>query len=451
MPSIVPSPILIVDDDAGQRSLLESFLSGQGFRVETARSAEEALATLVKNHFALLISDVRMPGMSGLEMLGRVRHDWPNLPVLMVTAFPDIRGAVEAMRDGALNYLEKPIDLDELLSLVRRAVGKTGAPGPKPAGQVAMPEGIVAESAAMQAVIREAALAAPSEVRILITGESGVGKEVVADYVHRMSRRASGPLVKVNCAAIPENLLESELFGHERGAFTGASNQRIGRFEEANGGTILLDEIAEMSPGLQAKLLRVIQDGGFQRIGSNRTRTTDARLLASTNRELEAEVAAGRFREDLFFRLNVLEIHVPPLRERPADIIPLAHAFAREFGAGRTRLAPATIARIEAYGWPGNVRELRNAIERAVLMAHGDLILAEHLPRRVQAAPGANDAQPAGGAGRMDEVERAVILQTLRENGFNRSETARSLGISRRTLLYKLQRYREQGFQTEAE
>ncbi|MCE5230289.1 sigma-54 dependent transcriptional regulator [bacterium] len=442
--------ILITDDDAGQRSLLESYLTGQGYRVETAKSAEDALARLKERRFALLISDVRMPGMSGLEMLGRVRHDWPDLPVLMVTAFPDIRGAVEAMRDGALNYLEKPIDFGELIGLVRKAVGKTGAPPVKPANHIAPPEGVIAESPAMLAVIRESALAAPSEVRILITGESGVGKEVVADLVHRLSKRAAGPLVKVNCAAIPENLLESELFGHERGSFTGASNQRIGRFEEANGGTILLDEIGEMSPGLQAKLLRVIEDGSFQRVGSNRTRHTDSRLLASTNRDLESEVASGRFREDLFFRLNVLEIHVPPLRERSADIIPLAHAFAKEFGGGRPRLAPATIAQLEAYSWPGNVRELRNAMERAVLMAHGDLILPEHLPRRVQSAAGQSEAQPSG-AGRMDEVERAVILQTLRENGFNRSETARALGISRRALLYKLQRYREQGFPTESE
>ncbi|MEN6627027.1 MAG: sigma-54 dependent transcriptional regulator [Candidatus Sumerlaeia bacterium] len=453
MPNSITSTILIVDDDAGQRSLLESFLTGQGYQVETARSAEDALARLKQKHYALLISDVRMPGMSGLEMLGRVRNDWPSLPVLMVTAFPDIRGAVEAMRDGALNYLEKPIDFDELLDLVRKGIGKKGATPARPANHIVPPEGVIAESPAMQAVIREAALAAPSEVRVLITGESGVGKEVVADYIHRMSHRATGPLVKVNCAAIPENLLESELFGHERGSFTGASNQRIGRFEEANGGTILLDEIAEMSPGLQAKLLRVIQDGSFQRIGANRTRHTDCRLLASTNRELEAEVAAGRFREDLFFRLNVLEIHVPPLRERPADVIPLAHAFAQEFSTGgRPKLAPATIARLEAYSWPGNVRELRNAMERAVLMAHGDLILPDHLPRRVQteAAAGKQPEQPAG-AGRMDEVERAVILQTLRENGFNRSETARALGISRRALLYKLQRYRDQGYTTESD
>ena len=443
--------VLVVDDDPGQRSLLASHLGARGFAVRAAHSGAAALELIRKTPFELIISDVRMPGMSGLEMLERVRASHPTLPVLMVTGYADIRDAVGAMRDGALDYLAKPIDLDELLDLARQAAGIGAGSDPARTERLDLPAGVVAESPPMRAALREAALAAPSDVRILITGESGSGKEVVADLVHALSARREGALVKVNCAAIPEALLESELFGHERGAFTGATGRRIGRFEEADGGTILLDEIAEMAPGLQAKLLRVIQDGGFQRIGSNRELRTDARILASTNRDLEAEVAAGRFREDLFFRLNVLEIHVPALRERLADVAPLANLFARAFSGGKPRLAPATIARLEAHPWPGNVRELRNAMERAVLMARGELIMPEHLPRRIAGEAASAPAAARATGGRIDEVERALIIQTLREHRFNRTETARALGISRRTLLYKLQQYREQGYAVEAQ
>jgi DNA-binding NtrC family response regulator len=280
---------------------------------------------------------------------------------------------------------------------------------------------------------------------VLITGESGTGKEVVADMLHEWSARAAGPLVKVNCAAIPETLLESELFGHERGAFTGATAQRIGRFEEADGGTIFLDEIAEMSPSLQAKLLRVIQDGKFQRIGSNREIHTDARLLAATNRNLEDEVKAGRFREDLFYRLNVVELNLPPLRDRREDILPLANLFVGQLARTRTRLAEATAVCLQNYPWPGNVRELRNAIERAVLLSRSELLLPEHLPTKVResvktAVPAsALDAQP------LDDLERQAILAALAQHKFNRTETAKALGISRRALIYKLQRFRQMG------
>ncbi|HUT24627.1 MAG TPA: sigma-54 dependent transcriptional regulator [Sumerlaeia bacterium] len=440
-------PILVVDDDAGQRSLFESFLSGQGFHVVAAASGEEALALLDSQEFRIMISDVRMPGISGLEALRRARQKHPNLSVLLVTAYADVKDAVGAMRDGAVNYLEKPIDLDELLASVRHAAGLDADVSARVIEDLRLPEGVIAESAATRAFLREAALAAPSQARILICGESGVGKEVVADLIHAWSPRASGPLVKVNCAALPETLLESELFGHEKGAFTGADARRVGRFEEANGGTILLDEIAEMSPALQAKLLRVTQNGTFQRVGSNEERRTDARILASTNRDLEAEVKAGRFREDLFFRLNVMEIFVPPLRERRADVLPLARFFASKFSGGNPRFSTSVVASLELYDWPGNVRELANAMERAALMARGEVILPEHLPKRVQAA-GAQTAEgetsPSSGK-RMEEVERAVILQTLRENNYNRTETARVLGISRRALIYKLRRFAEEG------
>ena len=448
--------ILVVDDDPGQRSLLESFLRSQGYQVITASSGEQALEIAPSRRIDMMISDVRMTGISGLEMLRRIRVLKPVLPVLMVTAFPDIRDAVDAMRDGAVNYLEKPIDLDELQATVRIALG-LGRSSLLPPDEIEVPPNIIGLSPQMRQVLREVSYVAPSETRVLITGESGVGKEVVTDLIHAQSPRSKGPIVKVNCAAIPEPLLESELFGHEKGSFTGATSQRVGRFEEASGGTILLDEIGEMSPALQAKLLRVTQDGSFQRVGASGVRRTDARIIAATNRDLEKEVAEGRFREDLFFRLNVVEIYVPPLRERREDIMALANLFATQFSVrGRPRLSPAAVTCLELYTWPGNVREMRNAMERAVLMARGELILPEHLPRRVQAvglqasssdhdkAPGSVSAAP-----RMEEVERSVILQTLRTHNFNRSETARALGLSRRTLLYKIQRFREQGFLVE--
>ncbi|MCX7011658.1 MAG: sigma-54 dependent transcriptional regulator [Candidatus Sumerlaeota bacterium] len=451
--SPTPARVLVVDDDAAQRSLLGGFLGGQGFHVVCASSGAEALDVLGREPIDAMVSDVRMPGMTGLEMLAELRQRRPGLPVLLVTAYPHIHDAVKAMRDGAVNYLEKPIDLDELLSSVRLAVGiKEAAPASK-ADTPPMPLGIVAQSSAMREILSELALVAPSDSRLLITGESGTGKEVIADLTHAWSPRASGPLVKVNCAAIPETLLESELFGHEKGAFTGATDRRIGRFEEARGGTVFLDEIAEMSPALQARLLRVAQDGSFQRVGSNAEVRSDARILAATNRNLEAEVAAGRFREDLFFRLNVFEIYVPPLRERAADILPLAYHFLDRFTTGRARLSAAAAALLELYPWPGNVRELRNAIERAALISRGELILTEHLPRRIQRAGDesgvAVDADSP--TRRMEEVERSLILNTLREADGNRSEAARRLGISRRALHYKLRRYAEQGYAIDAD
>lgn len=438
--------ILIVDDDPGQRSLLESFLRSQGFETLTAGSGEEALALLAQRHVDLLISDVRMPGLSGLDTLRRARQQHGTLPVLLVTAYADIREAVGAVRDGALNYLPKPIDLDELLQCVREATGQRH-PLPRQGSLPSLLPEVIAVSPQMQALLRDAALVAASDTRVLITGESGVGKEVVADLIHAWSRRAQGPLIKVNCAAIPETLLESELFGHEKGAFTGATRQRIGRFEQARGGTLFLDEIGDMALSLQAKLLRVIQDGRFQRIGSNLDIYSDARIIASTNRDLESAVREGRFREDLYYRLNVVELHVPPLRERPEDILPLATHFLRQFSGGRARFSPSVVSLLQAYSWPGNVRELRNVMERAALLSHGELVLPEHLPARIlQSVESRTD--PLGGTElvRLEEVERQKILETLRRCGFNRTETARALGISRRTLVYKLQRYREAGY-----
>ncbi len=444
-----PPRILIVDDDAGQRSLLNSFLGSQGFETVPVASGEVALEILRTQDISMMISDVRMPGLSGLETLRRARQEHCVVPVLLVTAYADIREAVGAMRDGAVNYLAKPIDLDELLASVQHATGIAESAPLKFIADKELPAQVIVRSPLMLAVFRDASLVAPSESRILITGESGVGKEVLADVLHAWSTRSSGPLVKVNCAAIPETLLETELFGHEKGSFTGASAQRIGRFEQANGGSIFLDEIADMSPPLQAKLLRVTQDGRFQRVGSNLELQTNARILAATNRNLDEEVKAGRFREDLFYRLNVVELNVPSLRERPEDILPLAGGFIAEFTQGRARFSSAVADCLTRYSWPGNVRELRNAMERAALLSRGELILPEHLPARVCAVAAQSAPVEMADAQRLEEIERQAIFQALRKHDFNRTETAKAIGISRRALIYKLQRYRDLGHQVD--
>jgi DNA-binding NtrC family response regulator len=432
--------ILIVDDDPGQRSLLDSFLRSQGFETIPVASGEKALETLQAGGISMMISDVRMPGMSGLETMRRARLEHAVLPILLVTAYSDIREAVGAMRDGALNYLAKPIDLDELLFTVQQAIGITKLAPLRFNADKQLPGYVIAKSPLMQAVFHDASLIAASESRILITGESGVGKEVLADVIHAWSARAAGPLVKVNCAAIPETLLESELFGHERGAFTGAVAQRIGRFEVAQDGTIFLDEIADMSQSLQAKLLSVTHEGRFHRSGSSTELQTNARILAATNKNLEDEVKARRFREDLFYRLNVVELNVPSLRDRPEDILPLASAFIAEFTHGKARLASSVADCLTRYRWPGNVRELRNAMERAALLSLSELILPEHLPTKVRTTAEPQDAE------RLGEIERQAIMLALRKHDFNRTETAKALGISRRALIYKLQRFREEGY-----
>ncbi len=438
-----PPRILIVDDDHGQRSLLETFLRAQGYETQSAASGEAALKLLTEQTFAMMVSDVRMPGMSGIETLRRVRQKHAALPVLLVTAFADIRSAVTAMRDGAVNYLAKPIDLDELITSVRLALDPGGATVVAGPSQPPLPAGVITQSPLMQAVFRDAAVIAPTDTRVLITGESGVGKEVVADVIHAWSRRAAGPMIKVNCAAIPEARLESELFGHEKGAFAGADQRRIGRFEEAAGGTILLDEIGDLPPALQASLLRIINDGTFRRVGSAHDLPANARVLATTSRDLEAQITAGRFREDLFYRLNVMEIHLPPLRERPEDVVPLATHFIGQFSRQKPRFSATVASALTRYRWPGNVRELRNAMERAALLSRGEIVLPEHLPARLVAAP--VGPAPEGDAQRLEEIEREAILKALRKNNYNRTETAKELAISRRALTYKLQRLRAEG------
>jgi DNA-binding NtrC family response regulator len=383
-----------------------------------------------------MLLDVRMPGMSGLEVLERVKRDRPQLPVILLTAYIDVRDAVSAMKQGALDYLEKPVDLDELIAAVDDALGAIGravSQGEAPE----IPRGIVAESDAMRRVFQQAARVASSEATVLLLGESGTGKEVVAEFIHQRSTRAERPLVRVNCGGLPANLIESELFGHEKGAFTGADAPHRGRFEEAHEGAIFLDEIGELPLAVQPTLLHVLENGAMRRVGGGRELTVDVRVIAATNRSLEDDVREGRFREDLFYRLNVFALEVPPLRERRDDILPLAAHFLKD---EKRRLAPATERVLMAYDWPGNVRELRNAMERAGIMADGNLVLPKDLPPQLQ------DAAPAGTSGTvlvgdMREIQRRAILEAIEKTGGNKTRAADLLGISRRNLIYKLREY----------
>ena len=442
--------ILVVDDDANQRTMLATYLDNHGFKTFEASKGIEALDVLSGQEVELMVTDVQMPGMSGLDLMKKVREDHPSLPILIITAYGDIKEAVAAVKDGALSYLQKPIDLEELIDTLRHTLGLTGEQEDDDEKLPPLPDWFVAESPSIRDLVKEIALVASSDVRVLITGENGTGKEVIADLVHSWSKRADKPFVKVNCAAIPENLLESELFGHEKGAFTGATAQRQGHFARANGGTIFLDEIGEMPLSLQVKLLRVTEQGTFIPIGGTE-QNCNVRILAATNRDLEEEVEEGRFREDLFFRLNTFELFVPPLRERREDIIPLAKHFASAYGGAHKRFSPAVTSLLNTYDWQGNVRELRNAMERAVLMTSGsDVIVPEHLPKRIgkmvtRTAEADDPVKP------IEEIERITILQTLKKNGYNRSKTAKDLGMSRRTLTYKIRRLKEAGYPVNAQ
>ena len=426
--------IAIVDDDPGQRQLLANALERAGYETLRCEDGPQGLAAAADA--SLMLLDVRMPGMSGLEVLERVKRDRPQLPVILLTAYIDVRDAVSAMKQGALDYLEKPVDLDELIAAVDDALGAIGravSQGEAPE----IPRGIVAESDAMRRVFQQAARVASSEATVLLLGESGTGKEVVAEFIHQRSTRAERPLVRVNCGGLPANLIESELFGHEKGAFTGADAPHRGRFEEAHEGAIFLDEIGELPLAVQPTLLHVLENGAMRRVGGGRELTVDVRVIAATNRSLEDDVREGRFREDLFYRLNVFALEVPPLRERRDDILPLAAHFLKD---EKRRLAPATERVLMSYDWPGNVRELRNAMERAGIMADGNLVLPKDLPPQLQ------DAAPAGTSGTvlvgdMREIQRRAILEAIEKTGGNKTRAADLLGISRRNLIYKLREY----------
>jgi DNA-binding NtrC family response regulator len=430
--------ILVVDDEAAQRELLCGFIASLGFNAREAASAEQALDSIRRDPPDMVLLDVRLPGMSGIEALAEVRKLDGDLPVLLITAYADLRQAVAAMKSGADDYLAKPVDLDELEAAIADAFGLVedersarALTHPEP------PDWFVFTSPAMRRLVQTVAVVAPSDAPVLITGESGTGKEVVAQLIHAWSRRREGTLVTVNCAGLAESLIESELFGHTKGAFTGATHSRQGLFRAAHQGTLFLDEIGELPLHLQPKLLRALESGNITPIGSDLPVDVDVRLIAATNLDLEKAVREGQFRDDLYYRINVVELSVLPLRERREDILPLARRLASAFAGGPVRLSPQAEQVLLVYGWAGNVRELRNAIQRACLLCRGDIILPEHLPPKV-AALAENLPQADPDEDRLSRLERAAILATLEECRGNRTHAAKKLGISRRALLYKL-------------
>jgi len=434
--------ILIVDDEAAQRKLLEAFVEPLGFEVVCAGSAEEALDRIRDTRVHMVLLDVRLPGMSGLDALPEIRKLAPDLPVLLITAYGDLREAVAAVKGGAVDYLVKPVDLNELEAVIVDTLGKPSADKPVRRALPPLPPGIVFESAAMRRVAETLAVVADSTVPVLVMGESGTGKEVVAQLLHRWSGRSEGPIVAANCAGLPESLIESELFGHTKGAFTGASEARQGLFRAAHGGTLFLDEIGELPLHLQPKLLRAIETGQITPVGSETPISVDTRLVAATNRDLSEAVESGQFRDDLYYRINVVELVVPPLGQRREDVLPLAKHFGSDFAGTPIRFSPQAVNCLLSYAWPGNVRELRNAIQRACLLSRGDVVMPEHLPPRIAGL--AESAPEDPDQGRLSQVERATILATLAECKGNRPHAAKKLGISRRALIYKLRAIEEE-------
>ena len=440
--------ILIVEDEEKMRRLFDLVLRPEGYHLLQADSGEAALKLLEEGGVDLVLTDLQMAKVSGLEVLEHVTKDYPELPVVIITGYGTVKSAVEAVKKGAFDYISKPVDNDELKIVVRRALEMRRLTQEHRGLSQELRarfdfDNIVGRSVELAKVKALAKDLAVTDSTVLISGESGTGKEVVARAIHRASPRAGGPFVAINCAAIPESLLESELFGHARGAFTGATTESMGLFEAADGGTLLLDEIGELPLGLQAKLLRVLQDGEIRRVGDQRTRRVDVRLLAATARDLAAEAKAGQFREDLFYRLNVVAIHLPPLRERPEDIAPLARLFAAQLSRrlGRSlELAPAALAWVERQAWPGNVRELQHAIERAAVLTDKQVLDVEDLRRGPAAASRTPGASPGKLRDAADEAEREAIQAALDAAGGNRRDAAKRLGISLRTLFYKIAR-----------
>ncbi len=441
--------ILVVDDERNIREGLRRALELDGHAVAMAADGREALNVMAAEEIDLVIADLRMPRMSGDQLLKQAVKQHPSVGVIILTGHATVEVAVQAMRDGAYDFLEKPVNIDRLGLLVRRALAErkltvSNRELRRELERQQSSRGLLGNSPAMRRVLEMVEQVAPTRASVLITGESGAGKELVAESIHRLSPRAEQPLVKVHCAALAETLLESELFGHERGAFTGAAGRKRGRFELAHTGTIFLDEIGEISSSVQIKLLRVLQDRAFERVGGEERIEVDVRVIAATNRDLPAETAAGRFRDDLFYRLNVVNIRVPPLRERREDIPVLAaaalKALAEENGKRIDGFDTEASQRLWDYEWPGNVRELRNGIESAVVMARGSMITAADLPPHIREESGSAYVRlPVGST--LDEVEKEVIRYTLAACKGNKTRTAEVLGIGRKTLHRKLVEY----------
>jgi len=447
-------PVLVVDDEKNMRLSLRTVLEDEGYTVRAVESAEAALGVLGQEDFLMVITDARLGGMSGYEFLARARAQWPGLPLLMITAYATPKLAVEAIKAGANDYLAKPFAPEELLLAVERCAERhrllrENATLRARTSEPYRLEHIIGDSPKMRELRQLIQTVAPTDARVLILGESGTGKELVAGALHSLSRRSQANYVRINCAAIPETLLESELFGHERGAFTGALKQKAGRVEEADGGSIFLDEIADMSRPLQAKLLRFLEDGTFTRVGGTQELRVNVRLVAATNRDIVQAISQDQFREDLFHRLNVVQIRLPPLRDRGQDVLVLAEYFLRNFGISmnkKTRaLSQAGREKLLAHHWPGNVRELRNVVERALILETADEIQPYSLPdfqleARLHKAPA---PIPAAG-GSLDEImgkfERELISGILEQNRFNLGRTAEQLRISRHALRYRMQR-----------
>jgi len=444
--------ILIVDDDAAFRLTLNATLARAGYDIFEAGDGADAVEMVKDAVFDLVLLDLRMKTMPGEEALQQMKTISPALPVIIMTAYATVKTAVATLKQGAFEYLIKPLDMDELLVVVEKALRFYQLESENQALKSRVDEqfdfdNIIGRCKKMRDVLEVLTLAAPSDATILILGESGTGKELIANAIHENSFRKGGPFVKVNCAALAENLLESELFGHERGAFTGASSQRKGRFELAHRGTIFLDEIGDMSLSTQAKILRVLQEREFERLGGGKTLQVDVRIVAATNCNLKAAIKDGGFREDLYFRLSVVTVELPPLRERREDIPALAEHFLRKYAEKNQRLvkgfAPKTLDIFLRYDWPGNIRELENTIERSVILCREEYVQPSCLPAQFQTLLGEESAAESGvrPGYSIREVEKELILKTLEQTGGNRTRTAEILGITRRALQYKLKEY----------
>ena len=443
--------ILVVDDEPGVRSSVAGVLRDEGFEVDTAATGEECLDRVAERAYDVIVLDIWLPGIDGLTTLQRLGERQVDAQVVIISGHGNIESAVRAIKAGAFDFIEKPLSLEKTVLVVRNALRQRDLETENRVlrARVQRQQTMVGESRAMQHLREQVAMAAPTNGRVLILGENGTGKELVARTIHQLSRRRNGPFVEVNCAAIPEELIESELFGHARGAFTGAVADKPGRFEQADGGTIFLDEIGDMSLKTQAKVLRVLQEQVMERVGGTQRIRVDVRVLAATNKDLTAEIREGRFREDLYFRLNVIPIFVPPLRDRPDDIPLLAEHFmatmSAEYGRRPRRLAPEAVARLQAYGWPGNVRELRNTIERLLIMVGGHTITAQDLAFLGRNGDSLPEPAPPPPTGRLaearDQFEKEFILRTLAAAQGNMSRTAEILGVERSNLYKKMKAF----------
>jgi len=442
--------ILVVDDEQVHRYMLCTMFREWGWRCVEADDGTTAVAAVAEHSYDAVLMDVRMAKMDGMEAFRRIHAMRPELPVIIMTAYSSVDDAVEAIRHGAHDYLTKPLDFDRLrLALERGLDHKRVAHSKQKRGgsEGALETNIVSCSRPMTELLEMIGYVAPTEATVLITGESGTGKELVAETLHANSLRSRAPLVKVNCAALAESLLESELFGHEKGSFTGADRRREGRFVQADGGTLFLDEIGETSQAMQVKLLRVLQEQELQRVGGEATLQVDVRVIAATNQDLGKEVAAGAFREDLYYRLNVVTLFVPPLRQRSDDVPILVDFFVKKFAAKNRRtveyVTPECLSYLQNYSWPGNVRELENAIERGIILMRGDQLTEKSLPLSIQKQKEKDTTSSfmANSPATLYETEKMMILQTLEQTRGNKSEAARRLGITRKTLQNKLQKY----------